>query len=389
VADVKILQFVPYFIPYLGGQERYVYNLSRYLVRMGHEVRVVTSNFPKCEEYEVMDGITVERYRCLARPLRNPITPRFLTLNKKIKDYDVVHTHNEHSFAAVVAAYFRRRTDVPLVLTCHGQLKFGNAFSDAFEKIYSKSIGRQVFEKSDQIITLSKSDKQYVSSLGIGSEKIRIIPNVIDINELRDFELDNQGPETLLEPYNLRGKMVILFSGQFIKRKGVEILIKAVPEVLKNTMNSKIVFVFAGTGKIFNNMKWLVKKLKVQDNVVFTGFLGMRELTALYQISDILVQPSLSEGLPTSILEAMYYGVPVIATDIPGIRDHFSEYSLLVPPENQKALVQAIVRLLEDSELREKLSKEGKKLVRRRYSWGDAAKSYVNVYSKLMECVKV
>ena len=89
---MRILQLVPYFPPYIGGQERYVYNLSKYLVRMDHEVHIITSNFPKSEEQEIMDGITIERHKCLARPFRNPITPTFLTLGKKIKKFDVVHT---------------------------------------------------------------------------------------------------------------------------------------------------------------------------------------------------------------------------------------------------------------------------------------------------------
>jgi glycosyltransferase involved in cell wall biosynthesis len=70
---MKILQVSPYFPPHIGGQERYIFNLSKYLVKWGHEVHVITSNFPKTKEYEEIEGITVERQKVIMRPLRNPL----------------------------------------------------------------------------------------------------------------------------------------------------------------------------------------------------------------------------------------------------------------------------------------------------------------------------
>mgnify|MGYP000144326075 CR=1 FL=1 len=141
---MKILQFVPYFLPYPGGQERYVYNLSKYLVKMGHEVHVITSNFPKSKKFEEIDGITVERYTLIARPLRNPIVPKFLLVPKRFKDFDIIHIHNEHAFSSMVAAYAKRNGDFPLVLTNHGQLKFGNYLADTIERAYMKTFGKKI-----------------------------------------------------------------------------------------------------------------------------------------------------------------------------------------------------------------------------------------------------
>jgi len=349
---------------------------------MGHEVHIITSNFPKSEEQEIMDGITIERHKCLARPFRNPITPTFLTLGKKIKKFDVVHTHNEHSFAAMVAAYLRRKTDVPLILTCHGQLRFGNFFVDAFERTYSKSIGRMIFEISDHIVTLSASDKQYVSSLGIDSKKISIITNAIEPSELEKFYSGDL--ESFRRKCNLDEKRVVLFVGPVIKRKGVEYLIRAIPIVLRNI--TEISFVFTGGGDFLDDAKLLSRKLGISGNVIFTGLIGMRELIKFYRISDLFVLPSFSEGMPTSILEAMYFGLPVVTTDIPGVRDHFSDVALLVPPKNENRLAEAIVRLLDDEKLRKKLSEAGKELVKHKYTWDVVAKKYEQIYKSTLEC---
>lgn len=384
---MRILQLVPYFPPYIGGQERYVYNLSKYLVRMDHEVHIITSNFPKSEEQEIMDGITIERHKCLARPFRNPITPTFLTLGKKIKKFDVVHTHNEHSFAAMVAAYLRRKTDVPLILTCHGQLIFGSKMTDCFERAYSRIIGRAIFKAADRIISLSSSDLDYISSLGIDPKKISMLPNAIDPGEL--FKMDS-GTFKADNPRNsflqgLNGKRIIMFVGPVIQRKGVEYLIKSIPKVLRKTGDNSV-FVLVGGGDFLNQARQLTTEMQINDHVIFTGRLTEEELIETYRCADLFVLPSLSEGLPTSILEAMYFGLPVVATDIPGVKDHFKDVALLVPPKNEDRLAEAIVKLLDDEELRRRLSKAGEELVKRKYTWDVVAREYEKVYIELLRC---
>ena len=383
---MKILQIVPYFPPYHGGQERYIYNLSKYLVKMGHEVHVIASNFPKTKEFEVIDGITVERRKCLMRPLRNPIAPGMLRLGKKIKEYDVIHTHNEHSFAAMVAAYLRKRTDVPLILTCHGQLRFGSKMADYFERVYSRIIGRGIFKAADRIISLSSSDLNYISSLGLDPKKISILPNAIDPEELfkigSSSSMIDSSRSSFLKKYSLAGKRIIMFVGPVIQRKGVEYLIKSIPKVLKKTGDDSV-FVLVGGGEFLNRARRLVKEMQINDRVIFTGRLTEEELIEIYRCADLFVLPSLSEGVPTTILEAMYFGVPVVATDIPGVKDHFKDVALLVPPKNEDRLAEAIVKLLEDEELTRRLSKAGEELVKNRYTWDVVARGYEKIYEEL------
>jgi len=181
---LKVIQLAPYFVPYRGGQELYVLRLSRWLEKMGHEVEVVTSNFPPTKDSEEVQGITVRRLRCIGRILRNPLTPGFLALGKYLNDCDVVHAHNEHSSASICAAFLRLSKEIPLVLTCHGQLRFNEPVSDSLERIYTKTFGREVFRLADGIIALTPSDKEYIASLGVDSEKIRVIPNAVDLSEM-------------------------------------------------------------------------------------------------------------------------------------------------------------------------------------------------------------
>ncbi len=377
---MKILQLVPYFLPYNGGQERYVYNLSKHLIEMGHEVHVITSNYPKCRRYEIIDGITVKRYTCLFRPLRNPITPGLLTIEKKIKDYDVVHTHNEHSFAAMVAAYFRKKINIPLILTCHGQLRFGKDLADWFERFYSRTIGKKILRRADSIVALSPSDAKYISSFGVSRDKIHILPNAIDIKTL---SVKNNNNRDFVERYNLT-KPIILFVGPVIRRKGIQYLLKAIFTLWKEK-HKEATFLIVGDGDYLEKAKSFVTKHKLEKFVRFTGRISQEELIQSYKVADIFVLPSLSEGLPTTILEAMYLGLPVIATDIPGVKDHFKDAAILIPPRDEKSLAEAIIKLINNPDLRKKLSRIGRELVVRKYTWKKVAKGYEKLYENLIK----
>jgi glycosyltransferase involved in cell wall biosynthesis len=285
----------------------------------------------------------------------------------------------------MVAAYLRKRTDVPLILTCHGQLISGSKTADYFERVYSRIIGRRIFKAADRIISLSSSDLNYISSFGVDSKKISILPNAIDPEEL--FKMDSVSFEAN-NPKNsflqgLNGKRIIMFVGPVIQRKGVKYLIKSIPKVLENTGDDSV-FVLVGGGEFLNQARQLTTEMQINDHVIFTGRLTEEELVETYRCADLFVLPSLSEGLPTSILEAMYFGVPVVATDIPGVKDHFNGVALLIPPKNEDRLAEAMVKLLDDGELRGRLSKAGEVLVKGRYTWDVVARGYEKIYFEIM-----
>lgn len=382
---MKILQVSPYFHPYNGGQEVFVYNLSKNLIKAGHEVHVITSNYPSTSDSEIFDGINIKRYRCVSRPLRNPIAPQFLRLGKRLKDYDVIHMHNEHSFPSMVIANLKEINAKPLIITTHGQLKFGNYSKDFIEKIYNKTIGKRVFRKCDAIIALSESDKDYIASLGIDSEKIEIIPNAIDPLFLDYETMKACGEAYLLKKPQFRNKKIVLFVGPVIRRKGVEYLIRAIPYVLKSIASNEILFIITGSGDYINEAIVMAKKLNIEKFINFTGHLSIKDLKSIYAISTMFVLPSLSEGLPTSILEAMYFGLPVVSTDIPGIRDHFRKTAKLVQPKNEEALAKAIIELLSDQDLSAKMSREAKAQIINKYTWQIIAKKYLEEYERIIE----
>ena len=347
---------------------------------MGHEVHVITSNFPKSKKFEEIEGITVERYNLLARPLRNPIVPKFLWVPKRFKEFNVVHIHNEHAFSSMIATYTKRKQNFPLVLTNHGKLIFGNYIADKIEETYMKYVGKRIFELSDAIVVNSESDKNFVASIAPkASEKIYVLHNAVD-PKLLEEKLKNANAMNFDE---IEAGFKILYVGVLVKRKGVEWLIKAMKIIREKTSyDAKCILV--GEGQDREYFESLVRRYGLSDRVLFTGRVSDEKLIWLYTNSDIFVLPSLSEGCSTSILEAMYFGLPVIATNIPGNRDHFKDVAILVPPKNEKELTKAILLLIENEELKKYLAKKGRQLINTEYTWDKISKRYEEIYQEIL-----
>ncbi|PWB54272.1 MAG: hypothetical protein C3F06_05260 [Candidatus Methanoperedenaceae archaeon] len=372
---MKILQVCPYFYPYLAGQEMFVLQLGKQLKKYGHSVTVYTSNHSHLPVYENIQGLDVFRFKMIFNPLNNPICPGFFNIYKKIRDFDIIHVHNEHSFVTLFTCFINLFYKNPIVLTCHGQLRFNNYWKDLFETIYSRTIGNFIFNNIDKVAALSDSDKKYLISIGVDSRKIIVIPNAINHEYLDIISYNMKKQEE-------HDEKILLYVGVLIKRKGVDYLIKSIPDIIKNNRLSLII---VGKGDYREQLETLVDKLDLANNIIFKGSVSTEELYYYYNNADIFVLPSVSEGLPTTILEAMYFGLPVVTTDIPGIRDHFSDSAILVPPKNEKELSKAIIRVLNDLSLREGLSRRGKELVREKYTWDKVSNTYINIYHELLK----
>jgi glycosyltransferase involved in cell wall biosynthesis len=373
---MRILQVSPYFSPYLGGQERHVWDLARSLVDLGHDVEIVSSNFPKSVESETLDGVTVRRFRTMSRLLNNPICPGlFPFLLKHLGDFDVIHAHNEHASSSLFCALLRTGRKFPFVLTHHGQLKFGSPSKDMVERAYSRSLGSRILRNADRVIALSNSEMMYLHSRGVPVDRIRVIPNGVDLSRY-DVRID------LPEPDNLAGRRRVLFVGPLITRKGIHVLARAIPSIIEK--HSEIVFVFVGEGEARKETEAICRSLHVESHVWFAGRVSDEQLLQLYRRSEVFVLPSFSEGLPYSIIDAMAYSKPVVSTKIPSITESLKGTALLVSPGNHKELAQAISTLLNDEGLASEMGERGRALVESTYQLQRSVQATLDLYSEVV-----
>jgi glycosyltransferase involved in cell wall biosynthesis len=127
----------------------------------------------------------------------------------------------------------------------------------------------------------------------------------------------------------------------------------------------------------------MVKRLDLEKYIFIKGRVANEELMQSYTAASLFVLPSLSEGMPTAILEALYFNIPVITTDIPSLRDSFKEMAILVPPKDEKRLTAAILDAFYEKESLDKQHLPYKKYVESHYSWQNLSKHYEKIYQNL------
>ncbi len=177
---------------------------------------------------------------------------------------------------------------------------------------------------------------------------------------------------------------VILFSSRLTAAKGVKILMKAMPMILRQ--NRDVHFVFSGAGQ---SKPWarLLGKLGVDERrYTFLGWLDYELLPALYAEADIFVAPSLYENLPIRILEAMASECAVVASDVGAVSEAVENgrNGLLVEPGNDKEFSESVLVLLEDEDLRKKLGKNARKSVSEKFSWSKSAQKMAGIYQSII-----
>jgi len=378
---MNILHITPYFLPHKGGIERYVNNLSKNLVDRGHNVTIYTANIPETKLVENFNGISIFRFNCIAEPLRNPIIPRLMFPTKNIQKYDLIHIHMLYSSVALYGLLERNVCGIPVVMTHYGQMRFEEKFKDRMVKLYEIIILRKILSICACCIALSESDAQFLTSF-VTENRIKVIPNAIDSRELLHYSKNEIN--LFLKLHNLENKKIILFIGRLIPIKGINYLIEAFYRVKKTIQNPSVVLLIVGAGAEYYPLKQIVKEKKMIDSVIFFGEVSNIDINFLYQSSFLFVLPSLSEGFPTVVLEAMYYGIPVIGTDIPVMKTNFSESALLVPPSNSNALAEAILSLISDPSLTLILSIKAKEKVLNNFTWDIIGEKYLDIYTNII-----
>jgi len=291
----------------------------------------------------------------------------------KNSDYTIVHTHtSKGGFIGRLSAHIAK---IPIIIhTVHG-FAFHEQSSWFEIKVFS-SLEKLASNWCHKIVTVSEFHRKWALELGIGNEeKIIAIPNGISEERVKPTKLKNEIQKEL----NLEGKRVLLFTGRLAPQKGVEYLLKAIPFLISK-VNEPFVVLVVGDGPLRSYLEDLRKKLEIEQYVKFLGF--RNDIGDLLNISDIVVLPSLWEGLSIALLEAMAAGKPIVTTTIGSnlevVRD--GESAILVPPKNPELLASAIIKLIENPELANKLATNAKYRYGKYYTENQMLEKYMDLY---------
>lgn len=288
----------------------------------------------------------------------------------KRKNIDVLHAHE---FAMnVYGSMASAATGVPIVTTVHGKNYYG-------ERLHRRLAYRLVSRHSKMVAVSNDIADFLEKTIGIRAKNIITIHNGVRIN---GFRKDESARNRIRESLGLRDDQPLLGAvGNLYPVKGHIYLIKATAVVKKTVPDVKTVI--AGRGKLLDRLKEEASGMGLEKNVEFLGF--REDIPQLLQAMDIFILPSLSEGTPLSILEAMASEKPVIATDVGGLGEivENGETGFLVPREDPESLAEKILLVLQDRALAGKMAVEARKRVEKKYDLNSMAKKYIDIYDRI------
>jgi glycosyltransferase involved in cell wall biosynthesis len=373
------------FLPHVGGIEKVVYEQGKRLLQKKYNVKVLTSKLYKNRFYSV-NGMKVECYNSfnigfrLGIPYPIPNFNSYRRFAKAIKSSDLIHVHGHPYMSSLIAARLAKKYSKPLILTQHNTFIQYNSFWNFFEKLNDLTVGKQILKLADRIIVVSNATRKYVLSLGADSEKIVVLHNGVDINRFRPSDkLETEIREKL--DISLDSKVAITVR-RLVYKNGIDTLLKSAETTVKK--DSNIVFLIIGKGPDLSEIREKIRKLELEKNIKLLGFISDKDLPAYYNAADVFSLPSKSgEGLPLVSLEAMACGLPVIATDVGGIKEIMEEkYGIIVPPDNPYSMEKAILDMSQ-----RKLSivkKDLRSVMELKHSWDNNVLELTKIYEELI-----
>ncbi len=349
---MKILEVLTYYRPWVSGLTIYVERLSRALVRHGHEVTVLTSQYDSdLPMFEVVDGVKVVRVPVAYRVSKGVIMPGFGPMAWKLAHRnDIIHLHLPQ-FDAPGVAIRGRLLSKPVVLTYHCDLKLPTGLFNRMVDGVVQMQNRLAGSLADAVVTYTRDYGTHTPYLALFlGKKLHIIPPPVELAPCDDAEVAG-----FKARHNLNGRLVIGISARLAAEKGVEVLLKALPQVLKKYPHA--VVLHAGPYKEIIGEEAYAARLEplfaqYEAQYKRLGTLHGAELTAFYNSLDVLCICSLNstESFGLVQIEAMSNAVPVAACALPGVRQPVTMTGMgeVTAVADHNALAQAIIRILDD-----------------------------------------
>ena len=376
---MRICMITNEFPPKIGGMGGYVYNLSKEMVKRGHKVTVVTRGSWRGLQAARFNAIDVYRVPYIhIYPLLEATQGIFQNriLKGLSSELDVVHVHHP------ISPKFN--TALPIMVTLHASVGLGSIDSQNFYssrrlpgplfsamRSYVRSGERKILERADCITTVSNALVNELHSLhGIDVSSITVLGNGVDT-------------ELFKPPKTRSDEKTVLYTGRLYYNKGLLDLVKAAKHVLHRYPETS--FVLTGRGPIEGQLRRIIARLNISKNFRFTGFVEESTLIELYQSATVYVFPSYYEGLPTSMLEAMACGTPVVVTAINGILEVVKDgqNGFTVPVKDPMTMANAIARILSDNDLQERIGRAARVTIKEGFTWEIVAKRASECYRSL------
>ena len=360
--DKTIAIFTGFYLPHLGGVERYTEKISSEFIKNGNKVIVVTCNYNNMKSFEKVSDVNVYRLDCL-KIFKNrfPIIKHNKNNSKILKklseeNIDYVMFNTRFYKTSKLACDFANKYSIPVICIEHGSsyMSVNNPILDFFGHIYERFITYNLKKKVDSFYAVSYKSLEWLKTFHINGKGV--IYNSVDLDDYKKYKkYIKSSPK----------EKIILYSGRVIREKKVDLLLDAFCK-LKNKYNNIKLYI-AGDGECLDELK----KKYVDDSIFFAGKLNYSDLLELYCKTDIFVHPSdYPEGLPTVLLEAGLMKCALLATDRGGTKEVIgnNEFGVIIEP-TVESIYTNIENLLNDDDKMNELKNKAHDRVVSQFTW--------------------
>ncbi len=377
----------------VGGISRHVAELYPEIVRLGHEVHLITIAVPQQPAQEVVDGIHLYRVPVPENDNffkwvdgMNESMQSFAIQLAQTHQFDLIHAHDW--LVATTAIALCHKLAVPLVSTIHAT-EYGRnngIHTDEQRHIHCQEIA--LTQASHRVIVCSQYMRGEVQrALGCPEDKTRVI-----FNGINPARINLPTPVNLAEfraQYATPEEAIVYYVGRITYEKGIYVLLNAAPKVLR-ALQDRVKFVLIGTGTpytiLLQRQAW---DLGIYHKTHFTGFMSEADLYKFQLVANCAVFPSLYEPFGIVALESFAAGVPVVVSDTGGLPEvvRHRETGIVTRVNDPDSLAEGIIELLQNPDYAQQLAQKAKQDLVERFSWHRLAKQTLEVYTQAVACL--
>lgn len=378
---------------YFGGVERRILETGR---RLSAEVDITVYSGTKAGFKKPIRLNGLELVPCFSTdaffPLDNWFFNRTLADSGSAIDADVCEAHNASGYA-YLKSLRKRNAKAAFIQTVHGvladeyiqtlssgKLSLRERLANLLMWQLSKLEGESARNANLVVAVSNNSADKAVQFYNVDKAKVRVVPNGVDSERFKP----NGDGEKLKRNLGLSNKQIVLFVGRLIPRKGLPLLVEAANRIVKERGDT--MFIIVGDGPLRSSLTSHLVRLGLSRNFLFLGDVKENMLPSLYNSADVFAFPSVQEGQGIALLEAQASAKPVVAFKVGGVKEAVSDGNggLLVERGSSDGLAEAILKLLSDSTLRQRMGVKGREFVLRNFTWDICAEKMRRVYREAL-----
>lgn len=381
---MRILVFSPFYPPHIGGLESHSDEFNQHLSRSGVKITVFTPRLPTDAPIQETryNEVVILRFPAY-EPIHNYPIPQFWKrefwrqwYSLSHNNYDIIISRTRFFFPSLMALWYARKNNLPLLHIEHGSdfAKFNGHVKTLLGQVYDKTVGYSILRSADRVIGNSYASADFVQKLS-GRTDCQVIYRGANTEGIKDIQ-----PNARLKK-QYADKIIIAFIGRLIDGKGTHDLITAIARLQRK---DTITFIIGG-GPEEERLKKLVTTYGLENQIIFFDNLPFTEAISILKTADIAVNPSYTEGLPTSVTEAALCQKAIIATDVGGTKEIISgdNDGYLVKPANIEQLKEKLLDLIDHPEKRLIFGENAYQKAKNAFDWNESAKKYKMVFDEL------